>query len=110
MENTVNTNWKIDSMHSEIQFKVKHMMISTVTGSFAAFDAAIHSKEETFKDADFSFEAKVDSINTKNEDRDAHLKSDDFFNAEEFPVLSFTSKSRSEEHTSELQSRGQIVC
>src|SRR5690625_6750036 len=98
MENTVNTNWKIDSMHSEIQFKVKHMMISTVTGSFAEFDAAIHSKEENFKDADFSFEAKVDSINTKNEDRDAHLKSDDFFNA------------RSEEHTSELQSRGHLVC
>ena len=93
MENTVNTNWKIDPMHSEIQFKVKHMMISTVTGSFADFDAAIHSKEENFKDADFSFEAKVDSINTKNEDRDAHLKSDDFFNAEEFPVLSFKSKS-----------------
>lgn len=93
METTVNTNWKIDPTHSEIEFKVKHMMISTVTGSFADFDATVEVEKENFEDAKFSFNTKIDSINTKNEDRDTHLKSEDFFNAEKYPALSFESKS-----------------
>jgi polyisoprenoid-binding protein YceI len=87
------TNWKLDPTHSEIEFKVKHMMISTVTGSFGEFDATVEAADDTFKDAQFSFHAKVDSISTKNSDRDTHLKSDDFFNAEKFPQLTFKSKS-----------------
>lgn len=87
------TNWKIDTAHSEIAFKVKHMMISTVTGHFDEFEATAKTNEEDFTNADFSFSAKTDSINTKNKDRDAHLKSDDFFNVESFPELKFTSKS-----------------
>lgn len=93
MEATEKTNWKVDQSHSDIEFKVKHMMISTVSGSFGEFDAAIESADETFKDATFSFSAKIDSISTKNKDRDAHLKSDDFFNADKYPNLSFKSKS-----------------
>ncbi len=93
METTGKTNWKVDQGHSDIEFKVKHMMISTVSGSFSEFDAAIESADETFKDAKFSFSAKIDSISTKNKDRDTHLKSDDFFNAEKYPNLSFKSKS-----------------
>lgn len=93
MENLVNTNWKIDTDHSEIAFKVKHMMISTVTGYFENFEASIDSENENFNDAKIKFSAKTDSINTKNEDRDTHLKSDDFFNSEKFPELSFVSKS-----------------
>ena len=93
MENLVNTNWKIDTDHSEIAFKVKHMMISTVTGHFENFEASIDSENENFNDAKIKFSAKTDSINTKNEDRDTHLKSDDFFNSEKFPELSFVSKS-----------------
>lgn len=93
MENLVNTNWKIDTDHSEIAFKVKHMMISTVTGYFENFEASIDSENENFNDAKIKFSAKTDSINTKNEDRDTHLKSDDFFNSEKFPALSFVSKS-----------------
>lgn len=93
METTVNTNWKIDPLHSEIEFKVKHMMISTVTGSFTEFDATIESEKENFVDANFNFSTKIDSINTKNGDRDTHLKSEDFFNAEKYPTLSFKSKS-----------------
>lgn len=93
METTVNTNWKIDPTHSEIEFKVKHMMISTVTGSFADFDATVEADKENFEDAKFSFNTKIDSINTKNGDRDTHLKSEDFFNAEKYPTLSFKSKS-----------------
>lgn len=93
MTPTGKTNWKVDPTHSEIEFKVKHMMISTVTGSFGEFDANIESVDDTFKDANFSFSAKIDSISTKNNDRDTHLKSDDFFNAEKHPSLSFKSKS-----------------
>ncbi|MGV9003725.1 YceI family protein [Flavobacterium sp.] len=86
-------NWKIDSTHSEIAFKVKHMMISTVTGNFEDFDATINTNDESFNNASFEFNAKIDSINTKNKDRDAHLKSDDFFNSEKFPEMKFVSES-----------------
>lgn len=87
------TNWKIDNSHSEIAFKVKHMMISTVTGYFEEFEATIKTDGDNFKDADVTFSAKTDSVNTKNKDRDTHLKSDDFFNAEKFPELKFVSRS-----------------
>lgn len=93
METTVKTKWSIDADHSEISFKVKHMMISTVTGHFEDFNATIETDNNTFINADVAFSAKVDSINTKNADRDAHLKSDDFFNAEAYPEISFRSKS-----------------
>ncbi|QCX39256.1 YceI family protein [Aureibaculum algae] len=86
-------NWKIDNTHSEITFKVKHMMISTVTGYFENFDATINTNDESFENASVEFNAKIDSINTKNKDRDTHLKSDDFFNSEKFPEMKFISKS-----------------
>jgi polyisoprenoid-binding protein YceI len=88
-----NTNWSIDPTHSEIAFKVKHMMISTVTGYFDDFHATVKTDGESFNNAIIAFSAKIASINTKNKDRDAHLKSDDFFNAEKFPELKFVSKS-----------------
>lgn len=88
-----NTTWKVDPAHSEIGFKVRHMMISTVSGSFEEFDATIESEDDSFKNAEFTFTAPVASISTKNKDRDTHLKSDDFFNAEKFPTISFKSKS-----------------
>lgn len=86
-------NWKIDNTHSEIAFKVKHMMISTVTGHFENFDATINTDDESFNNASVEFNAKIDSINTKNKDRDGHLKSDDFFNSEKFPEMKFVSES-----------------
>lgn len=88
-----NTNWTIDSAHSEIAFKVKHMMISTVTGHFEDFTATAQTDGDNFENASLQFTAKTASINTKNKDRDAHLKSDDFFNAEKFPEMTFVSKS-----------------
>jgi len=88
-----NTNWVIDNAHSEIAFKVKHMMISTVTGHFQDFQASAITDGENFDNASIEFTAKTDSINTKNKDRDAHLKSDDFFNSEQFPEMKFVSKS-----------------
>ena len=93
METTEKTTWKLDPTHSEIEFKVKHMMISTVSGSFGKFDASVVSANDNFKDAQFTFNAEIDSINTKNDDRDTHLKSDDFFNVEKHPQLTFKSKS-----------------
>ena len=74
--------YKIDAAHSEITFKVKHLMITNVTGSFTKFDATMESEAADFSDAKISFEADVDSVNTNNEQRDGHLKSDDFFAAE----------------------------
>ncbi|MDD2985089.1 YceI family protein [Flavobacterium sp.] len=92
-----NTNWLIDSTHSEIAFKVKHMMISTVTGHFEDFHSSAKTNGDDFNGASLNFSAKTASINTKNKDRDAHLKSDDFFNAEKFPEMTFVSKSFSGE-------------
>jgi polyisoprenoid-binding protein YceI len=93
METLVQTKWAIDPTHSEIGFKVKHMMISTVTGHFEKFDATVESESDDFQNASIEFSAVIDSINTKNSDRDAHLKSDDFFNAAAFPEMKFVSKS-----------------
>lgn len=93
MENSHNTNWTIDSAHSDVTFKVKHMMISTVAGQFEDFQATIKSDGDNFNNASFEFSAKTASINTKNSDRDNHLKSADFFSSEQYPDLKFISKS-----------------
>jgi len=92
MENTKNT-WKIDESHSNVAFKVKHMMISTVSGEFEKFEGSLEAAKENFEDAQFEFSLEVASITTNNKDRDTHLKSDDFFNAEKFPKLKFKSTS-----------------
>jgi len=81
----------IDSLHSEIEFKVKHLMISTVTGRFTNFTAELTSEKEDFTDAQITFEADVDSISTSVVDRDNHLKSPDFFDVEKYPKLTFKS-------------------
>ena len=93
MSTATATKWGVDTTHSEITFKVKHLVISTVTGKFRSFDAAIETDNEDFEDAKITFEADINSIDTNNEDRDNHLKSDDFFNAEEYPKLTFESTS-----------------
>jgi polyisoprenoid-binding protein YceI len=84
------TKWSLDPMHSEITFKVKHLMISTVTGSFTSFNVAAETEDNDFNSAkDIRFSADINSINTNNEQRDAHLKSADFFNAETHPQILF---------------------
>jgi polyisoprenoid-binding protein YceI len=87
------TTWNVDAAHSEIGFKVKHMMISTVKGAFEDFNATVTAESDDFTNAKFGFTAKTDGINTRNKDRDAHLKSEDFFNADAYPEMRFTSKS-----------------
>lgn len=87
------STWNIDPMHSEVHFKVKHMMVSTVTGSFNEFEGVVTSVDDNFNKASIRFSANIDSIDTNIADRDAHLKSDDFFNAEKFPKMTFSSTS-----------------
>ncbi|MCH7414728.1 YceI family protein [Belliella sp. R4-6] len=87
---TTTTKWAIDPTHSEVSFKVKHLVISTVTGYFRKFEGSAESTSDDFSGAKVSFTADVDSIDTNQADRDGHLKSDDFFNVGEYPKLSFS--------------------
>ena len=82
-------NWVIDPTHSEIQFKIKHLMITNVTGSFNLFQASVETEGEDFNKAKVSFSADIDSVSTGNEQRDGHLKSADFFDAATYPKLTF---------------------
>lgn len=93
MDTNSKTTWNIDTAHSEINFKVKHMMISTVSGQFQNFEGNAKTEDNDFNNAKFSFTAEIDSINTNNTDRDTHLKSDEFFGAANNPQLTFKSKS-----------------
>ncbi|MFN3968231.1 YceI family protein [Flavobacterium sp.] len=83
--------WAIDPTHSEIGFKVKHMMFTNVSGKFNSFEADIQNEEENFETATINFSAEVNSINTGNDDRDNHLRSADFFDMEKFGKLTFKS-------------------
>src|SRR5699024_7884939 len=87
------TQWELDPAHSELQFKVKHMMVSNVTGYFNEFSIAVETKGEEIEDAQIHFTAETESIYTKNEKRDDHLKSDDFFDSAHHPQIRFESTS-----------------
>jgi polyisoprenoid-binding protein YceI len=87
------TKWAIDPTHSEIGFKVKHMMFTNVSGKFQKFDATITSEDDSFENAKIEFTADADSVSTGNGDRDKHLISADFFDSEQFPDITFTSTS-----------------
>ena len=87
-----NQTWALDPTHSELQFKIKHLMISTVSGQFNNFKASVETENNDFTQAKVHFEALVDSISTNNEQRDAHLKNGDFFDAERYPAITFESE------------------
>jgi len=91
METITLTKWTIDKAHSEVQFKAKHLVISTVTGQFNNFEGWLELKEENLEDASAWFTADVNSISTNSADRDTHLKSADFFDAENYPYIQFKS-------------------
>lgn len=84
------TNWVIDPTHSKVSFKVKHLMISNVLGSFREFEGTATTEGDDFPTAQISFSLNVSSIDTEVADRDAHLKSADFFDAEKFPKIIFS--------------------
>ncbi|SNC75815.1 Polyisoprenoid-binding protein YceI [Hymenobacter gelipurpurascens] len=87
------TTWVLDPTHSEVQFKVKHLVISTVTGSFKQFEGQAVTNGEGFENAQVRFTAKIDSIDTNQEQRDEHLKGADFFDAATYPELTVVSTS-----------------
>ncbi len=90
---TLSNTWKNDDAHSQLGFTVKHLGISDVSGTFNDFDVTVTSSKPDFSDAVFELKSKVASIDTRVEARNNHLKSADFFDAEKFPELSFTSNS-----------------
>ena len=100
------TKWNLDPTHSEITFKVKHMMISNVKGEFRNFSAEIEAEDDTFKNAKVNATIQTDSIDTNNADRDAHLKGEDFFNAAKNPTITFSSDSLNDDITGNLTING----
>jgi len=85
------TKWTIDSVHSEVGFKIKHLVVSNASGKFTSFSGAVETSKDDFSDAKISFSADIDSIHTGNEQRDGHLKSADFFDAAKYPTVDFAS-------------------
>ena len=87
------TTWNVDKVHSNVKFNVSQMVVSEVEGSFRGFEGRLVASKADLSDASIKFSVDVNSVNTDNERRDGHLKSDDFFNAEKFPKMTFISKS-----------------
>lgn len=93
METQTKAKWVLDPAHSEVSFKVKHLMISTVTGKFTKFDVQLDAGKEDLSDGKVAVTIEVVGINTGDAQRDGHLKSPDFFDAEKYPQLKFVSRS-----------------
>lgn len=83
------TVWTVDQVHSEVGFSVKHMMISKAKGTFDKFDAVFEADVEDLTDAKVEVTIDTASVNTRNADRDNHLRSGDFFDAEQYPKMTF---------------------
>lgn len=99
--------WKMDKAHTQVQFKVKHMAISTIWGEFTEVNVEAETDQLNFEQAEFEFSAVIDSIHTGNKDRDAHLKSNDFFDAIDYPEMRFRGRRIADEKVSgELTIRG----
>lgn len=91
METITKTKWQLDPTHSELGFKIRHLMITNVSGSFRSFSAEVETEDTDFSTAEIDLTAQMDSISTNNEQRDTHLRASDFFDAENYPVLTFKS-------------------
>lgn len=97
--------WALDPTHSEIGFKVRHMMLTNVSGQFGEFTADAETEGEDFNTAKINFSAAIKSINTNNEQRDQHLQSPDFFDKDKYPAITFKSSSfiKQDEDTYKLE-------
>lgn len=102
-------NWILDTAHSELNFKIKHLMISTVTGSFTGFTVNTTSSAEDFSDASIQVSVDVKSVHTKNEQRDGHLVSADFFDAEKYPAMTFQSTRMEKKSDAEYALHGNLT-
>jgi polyisoprenoid-binding protein YceI len=102
-------NWTLDKSHSGITFSVRHMMITNVRGSFNDFDAVVTADASDFSSADATITIDASSINTKDEGRDGHLKSPDFFNVEQFPQITFKKTSLESKGGDEYKLTGDIT-
>lgn len=109
METKTITKWTIDPAHTEILFKAKHLVISSVTGKFTEFDGGVETEGEDFENARAEFRAKTASIDTGVKDRDNHLRSDDFFNSEKYPDLRFKSSSIKKVGDQEFKMKGELT-
>jgi polyisoprenoid-binding protein YceI len=103
------TTWVLDPAHSELQFKVKHLMISTLTGQFNQFKGTVETNGDDFTTARVHFGAAINSISTNNEQRDEHLRAGDFFDAEKFPDLLFEGESMEKTGEDEYKLRGMLT-
>lgn len=103
------TKWALDPTHSEIQFKAKHLMITNVTGSFGNISGAAETEGEDFSTAKISFAAQTGTVNTGNEQRDGHLKSPEFFDAEKFPEMKFESTKIEKQSSDEYVLHGNLT-
>ena len=104
-----NQTWVLAPTHSELQFKIKHLMISTGTGQFNQFKATVETDGDDFATANVHFEAVVESISTNNEQRDAHLKNGDFFDAVEYPLITFDSEKMEKISEDEYKLQGTLT-
>lgn len=103
------TTWNIDPVHSAAQFKVKHMMISNVKGEFTSVKGSLDFDEQNIENSRVQAEIDASTINTREPQRDAHLKSADFFDVEKFPTLSFRSTQVSRKDDGELAVAGELT-
>jgi polyisoprenoid-binding protein YceI len=101
--------WTLDSAHSNIQFKAKHLMITTITGNFSVVTGSVETLGDDFTTGKFNFTAEVNSISTGNTDRDIHLKSDDFFNVESFHHITFIGSEITNIDGDEFELRGEMT-
>lgn len=109
MKESNKTHWKIDHAHSEVLFRIRHMMIANVKGEFREFDAELFSNDTDFENAKVRATVQVSSIFTNNNDRDEHLKSADFFNAEKFETITFESTAIAREDDDTFVINGDIT-
>lgn len=103
------TKWVLDPMHSEVTFKIKHLVISNVTGFFKKFEGTCEAPDDSFENAEVGFSLDVDSIDTNQEQRDGHLKSAEFFDAEKYPKITFKSTSFTKTGNDEYNLTGNLT-
>jgi polyisoprenoid-binding protein YceI len=108
-EQAVGTTWAIDSAHSNVEFSVKHMMISTVKGQFSDVEGTVEWDGKNFENASVEARIKTASITTFNEMRDDHLRTNDFFNAEQYPEITFKSTRIEQESDDEFKIYGDLT-